>query len=207
MLPACPGPAPRCTRRVQPVGDVLRGDAQRRAVLHQPHVVDVRHLGAADALVDPAHHIAEDALRVVVELALDVLGRPVPRRRQRDGQDVVDIGAPPARAPAFLHRGTSTVVMRACSVAAVGEGTQACWRRRGDGRSSAPASPPSGRAWPTCPCRSAHGPAGRIPARHRRSSSRRPDPGLALHVALADHRPRPPSRCGSRRRCGRGSRC
>jgi dimethylhistidine N-methyltransferase len=29
------------------------------AVFHQPHIVDVRHLGAADALVDPAHHVAQ----------------------------------------------------------------------------------------------------------------------------------------------------
>ena len=65
---------------MQPVGDVLAGDAQRGAVLHQADVVDVRHLGAADALVDPAHDIAEDALGVVVELLLHVVGRPV-----RDG--------------------------------------------------------------------------------------------------------------------------
>ena len=63
----------------QPVGDVLAGDAQRGAVLHQADVVDVRHLGAADALIDPAHHVAEDALGVVVELLLDVLGRPATR--------------------------------------------------------------------------------------------------------------------------------
>ncbi len=48
-----------------------------------------------------------------------------------------------------------------------------------DGRSSAPASPPSGRASPTCPCRSAHGRRGRIQGRCRRSSSRRP----AIQVA------------------------
>ncbi len=69
----------RCERRVdlrrardaveQPVGHVLRGDAQRRAVLHQADIVDVGHLRAADALVDPAHDIAEDALGIVVELA------------------------------------------------------------------------------------------------------------------------------------------
>ena len=69
---------------VQPVGDVLAGDAQRGAVLHQADVVDVGHLRAADALVDPAHDVAEDALRVVVELLLDLLGRPV-RRGRRPG--------------------------------------------------------------------------------------------------------------------------
>src|SRR5262245_21894932 len=66
----------------QPVGDVLARNAQRRAVLHQPDIVDVRHLGAADALVDPAHHVAQNSLRVVVELLRDLL-RAWPR--QRDG--------------------------------------------------------------------------------------------------------------------------
>jgi hypothetical protein len=51
----------------QPVGHVLRGDAQRRAVFHQPDIVDVGHLGAADPLIDPAHDIAKDALGIVVE--------------------------------------------------------------------------------------------------------------------------------------------
>ena len=62
----------------QPVGDVLAGDAQGGAVLHQADVVDVRHLGAAHALVDPAHHVAEDALGIVLDLA-QALG-PVERR-------------------------------------------------------------------------------------------------------------------------------
>jgi hypothetical protein len=50
---------------VQPVGHVLAADAQRGAVFHQAHVVDVGHLGAAHALVDPAHHIAQDALALL----------------------------------------------------------------------------------------------------------------------------------------------
>ena len=58
---------------MQPVGDVLAGDAQGSAILHQSDVIDVGHLGAADALVDPAHHVAQDALRVVVELRLHIL--------------------------------------------------------------------------------------------------------------------------------------
>src|ERR1051326_409144 len=36
----------------QPIGNVLAGDAQGGAVFHQADVVDVRHLGAADALID-----------------------------------------------------------------------------------------------------------------------------------------------------------
>ena len=58
---------------MQPVGNVLRRDAQRRAILHQPDVVDVGDLGTAHALVDPAHHVAQDALAVVVQLLLDLL--------------------------------------------------------------------------------------------------------------------------------------
>ena len=47
----------------QPVGDVLAGDTQGGAVFHQAHAVDVGHFGATDALVDPAHDVAEGALR------------------------------------------------------------------------------------------------------------------------------------------------
>ena len=39
---------------VQPVGQVLAGDAQGGPVLHEAHVMDVGHLGAADALLHPA---------------------------------------------------------------------------------------------------------------------------------------------------------
>ncbi len=64
---------------------MLAGDPQRRPVLHQAHVVNVRHLGAADALIHPAHDIAEDALGVVVQLLPDLVGA---RRsdRERRGQ-------------------------------------------------------------------------------------------------------------------------
>ena len=51
---------------VQPVRHVLAADAQRGAVFHQRDVVDVGHLGAAHTLVDPAHHITQNALGVVV---------------------------------------------------------------------------------------------------------------------------------------------
>ena len=72
----------------QPVGDMLGADPQGGAVLHQADVVDVGHLGAADPLVDPADDIAEDALGVVVQFVLDLVGAPVGVGRQRDGQDV-----------------------------------------------------------------------------------------------------------------------
>ena len=61
---------------VQPVGDVLSRNAQGGAVFHQADVVDIRHLGAADALLDPAHHVTEDALAVVVQFLLNIAGAP-----------------------------------------------------------------------------------------------------------------------------------
>ena len=40
-------------------------NAQRGAVFHEADVVDVGHFAAAHALVNPAHDVAQDALRVV----------------------------------------------------------------------------------------------------------------------------------------------
>ena len=65
--------------------------------------MDIRHLGAADALVDPAHHIAEDALAVVVDFLLHIVGRPV-RLRHRDGEDVGQLGAGTALGQFLLAR-------------------------------------------------------------------------------------------------------
>ncbi len=56
---------------VEPVGDVLAGDAQRGEVLHEADVGDVGHGRAADALADPAHDVAEDALAVGFEFSFD----------------------------------------------------------------------------------------------------------------------------------------
>src|SRR5690606_33387137 len=75
----------------QPVGNVLAGDTQGRAVFHQTDVVDVRYFGAAHALVNPAHHVTQDALGVVVQLFLDFLGGPVGVRRHGNGQDAVQV--------------------------------------------------------------------------------------------------------------------
>jgi len=83
----------RCHAMVQPVGDMLRTDAQRRAILHQPDVMNVRHLGAADPLINPPHHIAQYALTVVVEFLLDVLGRPVGPIRNGNGQQIGQLRA------------------------------------------------------------------------------------------------------------------
>ena len=79
----------------QPVGHMLGRDAQGGAVLHQAHVVDVGHLGTADPLVDPADHIAEQALGVVVEFLGNVRLRPVGPVRQRRGQQILEAGDRP----------------------------------------------------------------------------------------------------------------
>ena len=49
----------------QPVGDMLGRNAQRGAILHQTDVVNVGDFGTANALVNPAHNIAQYTLRVV----------------------------------------------------------------------------------------------------------------------------------------------
>src|SRR3546814_7790201 len=69
--------------------DVCSSDlyAQRRAVLHQSHIVDVGDLRTADALVDPAHDIAQYALTIIVEFARDLCLAPVASRRDRDGEE------------------------------------------------------------------------------------------------------------------------
>ncbi|MHC3926378.1 hypothetical protein ACMZ4W_01481 [Brevundimonas naejangsanensis] len=64
---------------------MLAGDPQCRPVLHQSHLVDVRHLGAADALIHPAYDIAEDALGVVVQFLPDFI-RARRSGRERRGQ-------------------------------------------------------------------------------------------------------------------------
>ena len=54
-------------------------------------------------LVDPAHDIAQDALRVVLDLADDLRAAPLPERRERDFQEPVDMGPTAARPQRLLH--------------------------------------------------------------------------------------------------------
>jgi hypothetical protein len=61
---------------VQPVSHVLAADAQRGAVFHEADAVDVGHFGAAHALVNPAHDIAQDALGCVDQLARAAIAVP-----------------------------------------------------------------------------------------------------------------------------------
>ena len=181
---------------------------KRGAVFHQADVVDVRHLGAADALVDPAHHVAQDALALLSSSCCTSSARPVGGRPAGWSADRASCargrgwparpGARPRRPGGSAARAASRRWARA---------PRRCWRRPSGGRPSAPACPPCGRAPPTCPCRSA-------PAAQAAGEADIDvvvliglDPGGVLHVVLAHHRRRPPSRCGFRRRCGRGSRC
>ena len=73
----------------QPVGNVLTGDTQSRTVFHQADIMNVRHLGAADTLFDPAHHIAEDALRIVIQFLLNFGCRPVWLCDDRNHQQLI----------------------------------------------------------------------------------------------------------------------
>ncbi len=69
---------------------MLRGNPQRGAVLHQPDIVDVRHLRAAHTLIDPADDIAEQTLAIVVEFVADFVFGPVRPFGDRNGQQVVE---------------------------------------------------------------------------------------------------------------------
>ena len=71
---------------------MLAADTQGSAVLHQADVVDIGHLGAAHTLVDPAHDIAQNALRIVVELLLALGCAPVWRGGDRNAQQPVEQG-------------------------------------------------------------------------------------------------------------------
>ena len=81
---------PRTDAMMEPVGDVLTRDAQRRAILHERDIVIVGYLAAADAKIDPPHHVPQDALRIVIEFLFDLRRRPRRVRRQRRCQDLVE---------------------------------------------------------------------------------------------------------------------
>ena len=70
---------------MQPIGDMLARNTQRRAIFHQTHIVNIGHLGTANTLINPAHHIAQNTLRIIVQFPLDLLSSQIPiqqRRRQ-----------------------------------------------------------------------------------------------------------------------------
>ena len=86
---------------VQPVGHMLAGNPQGRAVFHQAHILDVRHLGATHTTINPAHHVTQHALRVVIQLLLNFLGGQL-AGQQRNGKDVVQ-GRTGAAGQLFLN--------------------------------------------------------------------------------------------------------
>ena len=88
---------------VQPVGNVLGRNPAGCAVFHQPDVLQVRHLGTAHPLIDPAHHIAKNALGVVLDLAQALVIGPFAIGGQRNVQHCIHIGAPPARLQPGLY--------------------------------------------------------------------------------------------------------
>lgn len=79
---------------VQPVGDVLAGNAAGGAIFHQTDVMDVGHLGTAHALFNPAHDIAKDALRVVLDLGDLLRIGPAPIGGQRNVQERGEVSPP-----------------------------------------------------------------------------------------------------------------
>ena len=56
---------------MQPIGDMLRRDSQSRPILHKSYVVEIEHLRASDAQVNPPHHVAQDTLQIVIQLLLN----------------------------------------------------------------------------------------------------------------------------------------
>ena len=70
---------------MQPIGDMLARNAQCRAIFHQTHIVNIGHLRATNALINPADHIAQNALRIIIQFLHNLLSRQIPiqqRRRQ-----------------------------------------------------------------------------------------------------------------------------
>ena len=82
---------------------MLRGYAASGAVFHQAHIAQIGHFGTAHALINPAHHIAQNALRVVFHLAHHLRLAPFAVACQGNFQQRFHIGPPPARRQAALH--------------------------------------------------------------------------------------------------------
>ena len=106
---------------MQPIGDMLAGNTQSGAVFHQADIMNIGHFRAADALVDPTHHIAQNALRIIVEFLLHILWRPLRMAFDWHGQDFIKRGAR-AGLHFILHRFHINLV--------VVDGVQRCRRRR-----------------------------------------------------------------------------
>jgi hypothetical protein len=103
---------PRDHAVVQPVGHVLARDAQRGAIFHQTHVVDVRDLGTAHALVDPAHHVAQHALALLSSSAWTSSARGCGIAQQGQREQVVAAGAHVADELALAREDVHLVIVQ-----------------------------------------------------------------------------------------------
>ena len=117
---------------MQPVGHALATEMRQVARSSiRADIMNVGHFGTADALIDPADDIAQNPLRVVLHLTLvPALGFPVAGRWRAAGSaesHPACARGPPAASFALARALTFTCDGNAvaCSVAAVGEGTQA----------------------------------------------------------------------------------
>ena len=53
-----------------PVRQMLARNSQCCPVFHKPNIINIGNLGAAHTLIDPAHHVTQNTLSIIVELAL-----------------------------------------------------------------------------------------------------------------------------------------
>ena len=67
---------------------MLTGDTQRCTIFHQSGAIDIRHFGTAYALINPANHVAQQALCIVVQLLLNLLCTPATRLGDRQTQQL-----------------------------------------------------------------------------------------------------------------------
>src|SRR5688572_15816471 len=74
-----------------PIGDMLARNPQCRAVLHEPDVVRIRHFRTTHTLIDPPHHISEEALSVVLQLLSHLILTEVLARRQGNREDLLEL--------------------------------------------------------------------------------------------------------------------
>ena len=95
---------------MQPVGDMLARNAQSRAIFHQTHIVNIGHLGAANTLINPAHHIAQNTLRVILQFLGDLLSRQI-SIQQRRRQNLIQTRAISPREFCLLRRNIHLMIM------------------------------------------------------------------------------------------------
>ena len=81
---------------MKPVRQRLRGNPTGRPVLHKTHIMNIRHLGTSHTLINPTHHIAKNALCVVLNLLLDIRIRKVLAAHDRNRKQIIQRATRPA---------------------------------------------------------------------------------------------------------------